>query len=86
MEVKVHIENVENLTTKTGLKVETDKDGEIVSRELITKVAFECNIKPAALSNVHRLLEAGAPVHMIIGSPQAVMDVVESEEPVFAET
>jgi len=84
MEVKVEIKNIENLKTSTGIKEEKDKDGEVIDRKLITKVQFEAEVNPIALSNAHRLLASGSPVHVIIGSPQAVMGVME-REPAFAE-
>ncbi len=84
MEVKVEIKNIENLKTSTGVKVEKDKDGEVADTRLITKVQFECEATPAELANVHRLMAAEAPVHVIIGSPQAIMEVLE-KEPAFAE-
>jgi len=85
MEVKVLIKDIENLKTSTGVKVEKDKDGEVIDRRLVTRVQFECEVEPTALSNVHRLLASGNPAHVIIGSPQAIMEVLE-KEPAFAET
>ena len=85
MEVKVAIKGIENLKTSTGVKEEKGKDGEVLDRKLMTKIQFEAEIEPLALSNVHRLLAAEAPVHVVIGSPQAVMEVME-KEPAFAET
>jgi hypothetical protein len=84
MEVKVLIKDIEKLKTATEVKVETDKDGEIVDRRVVTKIQFEAEVHPQELSNVHRLMAGEAPVHCIIGSPQAVMEVVEREG-VFAE-
>jgi len=85
MEVKVHIKDIENLKTSTGAKVEIDKEtGQEIDRRLITKVQFEGEVDPTVLANIHRLMAVKAPVHVVIGSPQAVMEVVESKEPVFA--
>ncbi len=84
MEVKVVIKDIENLKTSTGVKVEKDKDGEVIDRRLITKVQFEAEIDPTALGNVRRLLGSEIPVHAVIGSPQAVMEVMEKED-AFAE-
>jgi len=84
MEVKVEIRNIENLKTSTGVKEEKDKEGEVIDRRLITKVQFEAEVAPTALSNVHRLLASESPVHVVIGSPQAIMEVLE-KEPAFAE-
>lgn len=84
MEVKVEIRDIENLKTSTGVKVEKDKDGEVGDPRLITKIQFEAKVSPAALANVHRLMAAEAPVHVVIGSPQAIMEVLE-KEPAFAE-
>ena len=83
MEVKVQIRNIENLKTSTGLKEEKE-DGKVVDRRLVTKIQFECEVQPEALANVHRLMAHEAPVHVIIGSPQAIMEVVELEH-AFAE-
>ena len=84
MEVKVELRDIENLKTSTGVKVEKDKDGEVTDRRLVTKLQFECEVSATALSNVHRLLASESPVHVIIGSPQAIMEVLE-RDPVFAE-
>ena len=84
MEVKVHIKGIENLKTATEIKVEKDKDGEEINRRLITKVQFECEIEPAIFANVYRLLANKVPLEAIIGSSQAVMEIVESKEPAFA--
>ena len=85
MEVKVKIEGIENLKTSTGIKVEKDKEGDIVDQRLVTRIQFECEVEPVALANIHRLLANRSPVHIIIGSPQAVMEVLEKEH-AFAET
>jgi len=85
VEVKVELRDIENLKTSTGVKVEKDKDGEVIDRRLVTRIQFECEVEPTALSNVHRLLAAESPVHVVIGSPQAIMEVLE-RQPVFAET
>jgi hypothetical protein len=84
VEVKVEIKGIENLKTSTGVKEEKDKDGEVIDRKLITRVQFEAEVDPSALANIHRLLAADSPVHVVIGSPQAVMEVME-REPAFAE-
>jgi len=84
MEVKVEIRDIENLKTSTGVKVEKDKDGEVTDRRVVTKIQFECEVSPTALSNVHQLLASESPVHVVIGSPQAIMEVLE-REPAFAE-
>ncbi len=84
MEVKVEIKGIENLKTSTAVKEEKDKEGEVVERRLITKVQFEAEVSPSDLANVHRLLASDAPVHVVIGSPQAVMEVLEREH-AFAE-
>jgi len=84
MEVKVLIRDIENLKTSTSVQVEKDKDGEVLSRKLVTKIQLEAEVEPTALSNVHRLLASESPVHVVIGSPQAVMEVMELEE-AFAE-
>lgn len=84
MEVKVLVTDIENLKTSTGLKVEKDKDGNVEDTRLITKIQFECEVTPSDIANVHRLMAAEAPVHVVIGSPQAVMEVLE-EEHAFAE-
>ena len=84
MEVKVEIRDIENLKTSTAVKVEKDKDGIVTDRRVVTRVQFDCEIGPTPLSNVHRLLASDAPVHVIIGSPQAIMLVMEREH-AFAE-
>ncbi|MBA7570095.1 hypothetical protein ES708_11841 [subsurface metagenome] len=84
MEIKMHIKDIENLRTSTGVKVEKDKDGEVIDRKLVTKVQFEAEVDPTALSNIHRLLASESPVHVVIGSPQAAMEMVELEH-AFAE-
>ena len=84
MEIKMHIKDIENLRTSTGVKVEKDKDGEVIDRKLVTKVQFEAEVDPTALANVHRLLASESPVHVVIGSPQAAMEMVEREH-AFAE-
>ena len=84
MEVKVIIKDIENLKTSTAVKEEKDKDGDVIARRLVTKVQFECEVAPGRLSDVHHLLASETPVHVVIGSPQAVMELVE-REPVFAE-
>lgn len=84
MEVKIEIRNIENLKTGTGVKIEKDKEGEVVDTRLITKIQFEAEVNPTDLANVHRLMAAEAPVHVVIGSPQALMEVLE-KEPAFAE-
>lgn len=62
MEDKVLIENVENLRTSTGVKV--DENGH---RRLVTKIQFEAEVDSAALANVHQLLASKAKVHVVIG-------------------
>ena len=84
MEVNVEIRNIDKLKTTTEVKVEKDKDGEIIDRRLVTKIQFEAEIEPIALANIHRLLAAEIPVHAVIGSPQALMEVFEREH-AFAE-
>ncbi len=84
MEIKMHIKDIENLRTSTGVKVEKDKEGEVIDRKLVTKVQFEAEVDPTALANVHRLLASESPVHVVIGSPQAAMEMVELEH-AFAE-
>lgn len=79
MEVKVEIRNIEKLKTSTEVRVEKDQDGEVVDRHLVTKVQFEAEVDPIALANVHRLLVREIPVHAVIGSPQAIMEVLELE-------
>ena len=83
MEVKVEIKDISNLKTSTGVKEEKDKDGDVIDRKLVTKIQFEAEIDPTALANVHRLLAGEIPVHVVIGSPQAIMEVLE-REPAFA--
>ncbi|MBA7590344.1 hypothetical protein ES708_32459 [subsurface metagenome] len=46
MEIKMHIKDIENLRTSTGVKVEKDKDGEVIDRKLVTKVQFEAEVDP----------------------------------------
>ena len=75
MEVKVELQGIDNLKTTTAVKVETDKDGDVIDRRLITKVQFECEVPPAGLADVHRLLEAGSLVVVTISSPQSVFDM-----------
>jgi len=79
MEVKVFIRNIENLKTSTSVKEEKDKDGDVVDRRLVTKIQFECEIEPTPLSNVHHLIAGDHPVHAIIGSPQAIMEIRDRE-------
>ena len=86
MEVKVKIENIENLKTSTGVKIEKDKEGEVIDRRLVTRVQFEAEIEPGSLADVHRLLAAESPVHIIIGSPQAIMEMESSKEHTFAQS
>ena len=76
MEVRVIIRDIENLKTTTGVKLEKDKDGETTERRLVTKFQFEAEVGPSSIANIHRLLEAEAPVHIVIGSPQAIMEVL----------
>lgn len=83
MEVKVLIENIENLKTTTGLKVAKDKDEELTESRLVTKFQFECEADPVSLSQIHRLLASEATVNIFIGSYQSLMPLVEQEEPVF---
>jgi len=85
MEVKVKIENIENLKTSTGVKIEKDKEGEIIDRRLVTRIQFEAEVGPESLANVHRLLAAESPVHVIIGSPQAIMEVLEKVKSVYGQ-
>ena len=66
MEVKVIIKGIDNLKTSTGVKVEKDKEGDIIDQELITRVQFEAAIDPSSLANVHRLMAAQAPACAII--------------------
>ncbi len=75
MEVKVEIKDIEKLKTGTELKEEKDKDGEVVGSRLVTKIQFEAEVDPEALANIHRLLAAEASVHVVIGSPQAIMEL-----------
>jgi len=42
VEVKVELRDIENLKTSTGVKVEKDKDGEVIDRRLVTRIQFEC--------------------------------------------
>ncbi len=84
MEVKVEIKDISNLKTSTAVKEEKDKEGNVEDRKLVTKIQFEAEIDPTALANVHRLLASDIPVHAVIGSPQAIMEVME-REPAFAE-
>jgi hypothetical protein len=79
VEVKVRIKSIEKLKTRTEIREEKDKDGEVVDKRLVTKITFESEIGPQELSNVHRLLAADATVDVVIGSPQAVMEVMEKE-------
>ena len=79
MEVKVVIQGIEKLKTRTEVKEEKDKEGEVTDRKLITQVQFEAEIDPSALANVHRLLAGDCSVHVVIGSPQAIMEVLEQE-------
>ncbi len=78
MEVKVVIKNIENLKTQTGIREEKDQ-GEVISRKLITRISFECDAKPEDMANVLHLIAGEAPVHIIIGSPQALMEVGKKE-------
>ena len=84
MEVKVEIKGIENLKTTTRVKEEKDKEGEIIDRKLITRIQFEAEVDPTALANVHRLLASESPVYVVIGSPQAIMELLE-KAPAFAE-
>lgn len=83
MEVKVKIEGIENLKTRTEKIIDKDKEGEVIGSRLVTKVQFEAEIDPEALANVHRLLAAEAPVHIIIGSPQAIMEMESTKKAVM---
>ena len=83
-EVKVIAENIENLKTSTGAKIETDKEGKEIDRRVLTKVQFEAEISASALANIHSLMANKAPVHVLIGSPQTIMKLVETKEPVTA--
>lgn len=84
MEVKVKIEGIENLKTRTEKVIDKDKEGEVIATRLVTKVQFEAEIDPDALADVHRLLAAEAPVHVIIGSPQAIMEMEKAKEAILA--
>ncbi len=75
MEVKIIVQQIDNLKTTTAIKVEKDKDGEVTDRRLVTKVQFEAEIDPAQLAIVHRLLASETIVNVVIGSPQAIMDL-----------
>ena len=84
MDATIEIRNIENLKTASAIKVEKDKDGETIDRRLVTKIQFEAEVEPAALSNIHRLLAEGVPVHVAIGSTQAIMNTL-SQEHAFVE-
>ncbi len=85
MEVKVIIENIAKLRTGTGVREEKDKNGKVEYRMLITKISFEAEIDPFALSDVHKLLASETPVYVIIGSTQTSMDIAKREG-IFAGT
>ena len=84
MEVKIVIRDIENLKTSTAAKVEKDKDGNVTERRVMTRVQFDCEVGPTALANVVGLLATETPVHVIIGSPQAIIDFA-ARDGAFAE-
>ena len=77
VEVKVLVKDIDKLKTATEVKEDKDSEGNVIQRRVVTKFSFEAEIDPAVLADIHRLLYAEAPVHVCIGSPQAVMDVLE---------
>ena len=79
MDATIQIRSIENLKTTSAVKVEKDKDGETIDRRLVTKIQFEAEIDPGALSNIHRLLAEGVPVHVAMGSTQAIMATLNKE-------
>jgi hypothetical protein len=82
LEVKVMVRDIQKLKTTTKIQEEEEKDkqtGEVIDRRLVTKLSFEAEIPPGELANVHRLLAAEFPVHVLIGSPQEVMALAEKE-------
>lgn len=70
-EGKVVIQSIEGLKTATALK--EVKNGGETSMVLMTKVAFEAEMEPSDIAELHRLLAGGHMVSVEIGSPQLSM-------------
>lgn len=61
------------LTSVSKLKTSTKYDED--NHELVTTVQAEVGVHPVVLARILNLQKQGAPLYMIIGSQQAVMDL-----------
>jgi hypothetical protein len=64
MKVEILIGDVSNLVTRTK-----------ASPKLITTIQFEANVPPANIARLINLQRQGAPLLVVISSPQAIMDL-----------
>ena len=76
-ETKVLITNIEKIKTKTETVVEKNAEGDETSRRLVTVIMLRADVPASALSGIHELMKLGAPVSMIIGSAQGVLEISE---------
>lgn len=69
MKVEILIPDITKLTTSTRL----DPD-------LVTTIKFDCKVQVASLARILNLQRQGAPLMVIVSSPQVVMDLAITED------
>ena len=75
-EQKIEIKDIDNIKTAIVIRKIMDK-GEVIDRELVTKVTFEGEIDPGDIAQIHRLLKTGHSVNVSLWSPQLSMELVD---------
>jgi hypothetical protein len=69
MKVEILIGDVSNLVTRTK-----------ATPELITTIQFDAKVLPASIARLVNLQRQGAPLLVVISSPQAIMDLDIQED------
>jgi len=79
MEISVKF-NVDKLKTTTKTVEEKDSEGTVVGKNLVTSLTFEGEIPPIIIARILNLQRQNAPMYLIVGSDQAIMDLTISKD------
>jgi len=82
MKVEIELKNLENI--KVEVKQKMPKGEDAGPPEIVRHISFDCLAHAGDVGRIISLLDRRAPVHCIIGSNQAALDLrfesVEAEE------
>jgi len=75
MKISIKVNAIDKLNTRTKVVEEKDSEGDVVGQKIITSLNFEGSIPPVVMARILNLQRQNAPLYLVVGSDQAVMDL-----------